>query len=153
MNKQLKTELDTALRDVGNAAVPLAEDRVREVIAGLWMLQRRIGEWGQHQPTSLHGSEGGTSFAWPPCRLSSGVRRPWRKSSKSACLAPLIASAGIILSMNPLIGAVRQMRSVTLGRSRRGPHPCGEPGSSADQSARGFAACACSRRARRRQRP
>jgi hypothetical protein len=35
MNKQLKTELDTALRDVGNAAVPLADDRVREVIAGL----------------------------------------------------------------------------------------------------------------------
>ena len=58
MNKQLKTELDTALRDVGNAAVPRADDRVREVIAGLRMLQRRIVEWGQHQPTSLHGSEG-----------------------------------------------------------------------------------------------
>ena len=46
MNKQLKTELDTALRDVGNAAVPLADDRVREVIARLRMLQRRIVEWG-----------------------------------------------------------------------------------------------------------
>jgi hypothetical protein len=75
MNKQLKTELDTALRDVGNAAVPLADDRVREVIAGLRMLQRRIVEWGQHQPTSLHGSEGGLAshglhVAYPP---ASGV--------------------------------------------------------------------------------
>jgi hypothetical protein len=47
MNKQLKTELDTALRDVGNAAVPLADDRVREVITGLRELQRRIIERGR----------------------------------------------------------------------------------------------------------
>ena len=47
MDKQLKGDLDQALQDVGNAAGPLAEDRVRDVIAWLRAIQRRIVEWGQ----------------------------------------------------------------------------------------------------------
>jgi hypothetical protein len=75
MNKQLKTELDTALRDVGNAAEPLADDRVREVIAGLRMLQRRIVEGGSTNLRHFTGARGGLAshglhVAYPP---ASGV--------------------------------------------------------------------------------
>lgn len=46
MDRKLKLELDQALQDVRNAAVPLADDRVRDVIAGLQAIQRSIVEWG-----------------------------------------------------------------------------------------------------------
>ena len=50
MNKALKTELDKALQDVGNAALPLADDRVHELIGELEKLRDRIVAWGLGHP-------------------------------------------------------------------------------------------------------
>lgn len=45
MDRKLKRELDQALQDIGNAAVPLPTNRVRELIVGLRELQQGIVEW------------------------------------------------------------------------------------------------------------
>lgn len=44
MDKQLKREVDDALRGLGNAAVPLTDAQVRDLIARLEELRRRIVE-------------------------------------------------------------------------------------------------------------
>ncbi len=45
MNKALKLELDQALQDVGNTAVPMTDDQVRDLIHRLRGLQRLLVEW------------------------------------------------------------------------------------------------------------
>jgi hypothetical protein len=42
VDKELKRELDDALRGLGNAAVPLRDDQVRDLIGRLEELRRRI---------------------------------------------------------------------------------------------------------------
>jgi hypothetical protein len=44
MDKKLKRELDQALQGLGNAAVPLRDDQVRDLIGRLEELRRRIVE-------------------------------------------------------------------------------------------------------------
>ena len=44
MDKALKRELDQALQDLGNTAVPMTDAQVRDLIARLQELRRRIVE-------------------------------------------------------------------------------------------------------------
>ena len=56
MDKQLKRELDQALEGLGDAAVPLRDDQVRDLIARIEELRRRIVE--QHtKPKHIAGSD------------------------------------------------------------------------------------------------
>jgi hypothetical protein len=47
MDKQLKVELDKALQDVGNAAVPMTDEQVRDLTRRLKELQHVLVEWGR----------------------------------------------------------------------------------------------------------
>jgi hypothetical protein len=47
MNKQLKLELDKALQGVGNAAVPMTDAQVRDLIGRLEELRRTLVKWGR----------------------------------------------------------------------------------------------------------